>query len=67
MVLIEKSCYQIGRIISNILYVATAPTVIAVSTKCARKFTVLVSNLSLKDKSRAAITENVFKCLDFLE
>lgn len=67
MVLVERISYQVGRVVGDVIYFTAAPTIIVIGGKCAGKIQNLASKVALADKSPAAITENVFKCLPFIE
>ena len=67
MVLFERFCYQAGRVIGDVIYYSTAPVVLVTVVQGSNKFSRLATKVALKEKTREAITENVFKCLEYLE
>ena len=67
MPLFEKVCYDAGRVIGNVIFYTTGPVIAVTARQGYGKFTRLATKVALKEKTREAITENIFKCLKYIE
>jgi hypothetical protein len=75
MVLIEKVFYTLGGTIADILIFSTKPVAsvatIGYVTKyggtAAKKFAKFATEVALKDKTQENISENLFKCLEYID
>jgi len=63
----EEICYKSGRVIGSVLYYTTGPVVLVTAVQGYGKFARLASKVALKEKTQKVITENVFRCLQYIE
>lgn len=67
MVLIERIFYEVGAITFDFIYFSVAPSGVFVASKCTSKLISYANRHALVDKSIAAVSDNLFECLQFLE
>lgn len=67
MALVEKVCYEIGCGLVDIVMLGTAPTTFLIGIKCVQKLDGVAKAHALTSRTREAITENVFKCLEYID
>ena len=74
MALIEKVFYKLGGAIADVVLFSAKPVASVTAIGCVtkyggtavKKFSKFAAKVALKDKTQESISENLFKCLDYL-
>jgi NADPH-dependent curcumin reductase CurA len=75
MVLIEKVFYSLGGAIADVVIFSTRPAASIAAIGCVtkyggsavKKFSKFAAEAALKDRTEDSISENLFKCLDYID
>lgn len=75
MILLERLCYALGGALADVFYFGVRPAASITAIGCVRKysstalkkFVKLAANVALTDKTQEGISENLFKCLDYID
>jgi hypothetical protein len=75
MVLMEKVFYTLGGAIADVVIFSTQPIASVVAINCVtkyggtavKKFSKFAAEVALKDRTEDSISENLFKCLDYID
>jgi hypothetical protein len=67
MVLIEKFGYITGQVLAEVVLIALAPSSTYTAYKVFTKFSSIASTHSLKNKTADIVSENLYKCLYYID
>jgi NADPH-dependent curcumin reductase CurA len=75
MVLIEKVFYNLGGALADVVIFSTKPAASIAAIGCVtkyggtavKKFSTFATGVTLKDRTLDSISENLFKCLDYID
>jgi NADPH-dependent curcumin reductase CurA len=75
MVLVEKVFYSLGGAIADLVIFSTRPAASIAAIGCVtkyggtavKKFSKFAAEAALKDRTEDTISDNLFKCLDYID
>jgi NADPH-dependent curcumin reductase CurA len=75
MVLLEKVFYNLGGAIADVVLFSTRPAASVAAIGCVTKYggsavkkiSKFATEVALKDRTQANISENLFKCLEYID